>query len=329
MERFVIQWHITHMCNLRCSHCYQQEYQSHTPTEQLYGILDKICRFLEGKTCIGQINLTGGEPLLHPEFFPLAREIRNRGFRLGILTNGTLIDGELARKLAGLEPVFVQVSLDGNEQTHDAIRGGGSFRRTLAGIDLLKKHRIRVLVSFTAQKENYREFPELAAICRKHRVDKLWWDRVVTDNERDREEKALSTGEFLRLTETAAALNRKYRRLDGSSTVENCRALQFLGCEKSTAGYRCSAGRNLLAILADGTVMPCRRLPLELGNVLEQELEEMISSAPVMGRLRQSSFPPECSGCRKLFACYGGAKCVTYGQTGEWNRRDVNCPFGS
>lgn len=324
MERFVFQWHITHGCNLRCAHCYQQEYQSHTSVEQLNRILDKICRFLNGNPLRGQINLTGGEPLLHPAFFPLARKIRAMGFRLGVLTNGTLIDEAAARELARLKPVFVQVSLDGTEPIHDGIRGAGSFQKTLAGIDLLKKHGVRVLVSFTAQKGNVHTLPELTRLCHAHRVDKLWWDRVVTDNDADQQTLALSTEEFRLLVQTAAGLNRKYRRRNGTSTLENTRALQFPDCG-SSPGYRCGAGRNLLAILANGDVMPCRRLPLVVGNVLEQELGELIGSSPVLRQLRMSSFPDECAGCERLFSCYGGAKCVTYGQTGTWNRRDVNC----
>lgn len=219
------------------------------------------------------------------------------------------------------------MSLDGMERTHDAIRGQGSFRGTLAGIDLLKQKGVRVLVSFTAQKGNYRDFPELAKVCRKHRVDKLWWDRIVTETQTDREEKALSTEEFQQLVKTAAALHRRYRRLDGSSTVENCRALQFFDCAGESCGYKCSAGRNLLAVLADGSVMPCRRLPLVLGNILDGELDALISAAPELLQLRRGDFPAECAGCEKLFSCYGGARCVIYGQTGSWDRRDVNCPF--
>lgn len=321
MERFVFQWHITHACNLRCAHCYQAEYQSHMPKEGLYEILDKFTAFIIEKNVVGQINLTGGEPLLHPEFLPLAKEIRRRGFRLGILTNGTLIDEKWAEELAKLHPVFVQISLDGTGKTHDAIRGQGNFKKALKGVDYLKRRGVRVLVSFTAQKSNCHELPKLAAVCLRHKVDKLWWDRVVTEDGA----LALSTEAFRELVMKSGALERKYRRRDGSSLVTNQRALQFLGCGEDACGYHCAAGKSLIVVTADGGVMPCRRLPFTVGNILKSEFDQIIRENPVMRELRTRIYPADCAGCANLGKCGGGAKCVAYAQTGELFTRDVNC----
>ena len=130
----ILQWHITHQCNLFCAHCYQKERASHMPDEMLRETLDKYCRFLEENHFSGRVYLTGGEPLLHPRFFDLAREITDRGLMLAVLTNGTLIDRMTANRLALLHPLFVQVSLDGVWEVHDRIRGdnkriGGDARR--------------------------------------------------------------------------------------------------------------------------------------------------------------------------------------------------------
>lgn len=324
-ERMVLQWHITHTCNLRCAHCYQEEYKSHMPEEQLFSVLDKYADFVSKYDYIGQINLTGGEPLLHPDFFLLASDIKRRGFRLGILTNGTLIDEECAKKIKELEPLFVQISLDGTKCTHDNIRGAGAFAQALKAIRYLKKCKIRVLVSFTAQKNNYQEFAKVARICRRYRVDKLWWDRVVTESEEDKEALALTTEEFQWLVQKSGKLSPKYRRRDGSSMVTTQRALQFLGCKGDHCGYHCSAGKNLLAVLADGTVMACRRLPFIVGNILNADFETIIRSDERIAALRKFAFPKECSGCEHLARCKGGSRCVTYAQTGNLYAKDVNC----
>lgn len=133
--RHYLQWHILHPCNLHCKHCYQDDRDAVMPWEEMVPFLDKYTRYLESYDFEGQVNLTGGEPLLHPEFFPLAREVRRRRMRLGILTNGTLVSDEIAGELASLEPAFVQVSLDGPRDIHDRIRGEGSFELALRGID--------------------------------------------------------------------------------------------------------------------------------------------------------------------------------------------------
>lgn len=326
-ERFVLQWHITHLCNLRCSHCYQEDYQSHMTRERLFSILDKFDRFVSANNYIGQINLTGGEPLLHPDFLPLAEEIRNRGFKLGILTNGTLITEKTARLLEKLQPVFVQISLDGSRKTHDAIRGKHAFKDALRGIKYLKQNQLRVLVSFTAQKHNYRDFPRLARICKRYHVDKLWWDRVVTDSDESKKNLALSTNQFQWLVEKTGKLSRKGESSKFPSMITCQRALQFLGHTDSDCSYYCSAGKNLLAVLADGDVMACRRLPFIVGNILESDFETIIRSNESLKELRSFSVPTECRDCKHLARCKGGSRCVTYAQTGDLFTKDINCYF--
>ena len=321
MALHILQWHITHRCNLRCAHCYQEDYERIMPRDAMAEALNKYLRFLNQRGLPGQINLTGGEPLAHPDFWELAAQVRREGLRLGVLTNGTLIGPEEAVRLAALGPVFVQVSLDGTKDTHDAIRGEGAFDRALTGIDHLKRAKVHVLVSFTAQKRNYRELPGLAAVCRKHRVDKLWWDRVVTE---DTEHLALSTEEFHEACALAARARRRYRRLNGQSMVNCGRALQFLETGRPCR-YHCGAGGDLLILLADGGLMPCRRLPFVIGNIADGEIGDIIGASPVMRELSQPREPEGCRGCPHLSTCRGGARCVTYAQTGRLDIKDVNC----
>ena len=321
MPLHYLQWHITHHCNLRCLHCYQENYDQVMDAGLAFGTLEKYLRFLEGRELTGQVNLTGGEPLTHPLFWELAHRIRENRLRLGILTNGTLIDEGTARRLAELSPVFIQVSLDGTREFHDEIRGAGSFDRALEGIDLLKKQGVKILVSFTAQKKNYRDFTELSKICREHRVDKLWWDRVVSS---DMQNIALSTEEFEEISRQAARRRRRYRRLNGTSMVNCGRALQFLATGRPCR-YRCGAGGDLLIVLADGSVMPCRRLPFVIGNIRDGEIAEIIDGSSLMRQLARPYVPEGCEGCPHLPKCRGGARCVTYAQTGRLDLRDVNC----
>ena len=321
MALHILQWHITHRCNLRCAHCYQEDYQLEAPEALLREGLDKYLRFLEGRGLPGQVNLTGGEPLAHPGFWSLAGDIRRHGLRLGVLTNGTLIDAGTARALQALGPVFVQVSLDGTRERHDAIRGRGTFDRALEGIDRLKAAGATVLVSFTAQKGNWRDIAPLSRICKKHRVDKLWWDRVVTG---DTQRLALSTEEFREAARLAARRRRRYRRGDGASLVNCGRALQFLATGRPCR-YHCGAGGDLLIFLANGDIMPCRRLPFVIGNYRGGELEDILRASEIMRQLAAPYVPEGCEGCGHLDRCRGGARCVTYAQTGRLDVKDVNC----
>lgn len=320
--RHVLQWHITHRCNLFCAHCYQDDRAAHTSVEALRETLDKYERFLAKVNCRGHVYLTGGEPLLHPAFFALAEEITRRGMAFSVLTNGTLIDLKTANRLALLHPAFVQVSLDGVGEVHDRVRGLYSFERALKGIDALTVMRIPVMVSFTAQKSNLNSFPALAKVCEQHGVKKLWWDRVVTDTPKLTEKLALSTREFRRFVKKAERLRERYRRADGSSLISMERSLQCMDGERC---YTCHPGVHMVTVLADGTVMPCRRLPFTVGNIRDGELDELLSADPTAQKLMQLPIPEECADCRYAKTCRGGAKCVTYGQTGQLFVKDVNC----
>ena len=315
--RHILQWHITHRCNLRCSHCYQGDYACEMPPDRLLDALSRYERWLRARGLRGQINLTGGEPLLHPDFFFLASEIRRRGMDFSVLTNGTLVDDGTAHRLSLLRPLFVQVSLDGTEAVHDRIRGRGSYIRALEGIDLLKARGVPVHVSFTAQTRNLSSLLPLSLICRLHRVDKLWFDRVVIPAAEDRDGLSLSTEQFRRLVRTAHALEK--------FTPLRCeRALQFRE-GPDAACYHCGAGGNLLVLLADGSLMPCRRLPFVIGNLYEGELADILESSALMRQLRDAPVPEGCRACPHAMRCRGGARCVSCAKTGELFTRDVNC----
>lgn len=314
MLRHYLQWHIIHRCNLQCVHCYQDDYDAMMTYDQMIGALDKYEKYIGLYGYEGQINLTGGEPLLHPDFMKLSGEIRNRGIRLGILTNGTLIDEKMAQDLASLSPVLVQVSLDGPEEIHDSIRGKGQYKRAIEGIDHLVSQGIKVNVSFTAMKHNIMHFEELARELAGHGIHKLWWDRVVTDDET----LYLSTIEFRGLVEKTLKLQKKYK------FISNDRALQQL--PKDRCGYNCSAGKRLLILLAGGELMACRRLPFIIGSIYDDRaLSDIIHEDDMMKKLSCQMIPDECRNCKLAFECRGGARCVTYAETGRLDIKDLNC----
>lgn len=322
-KKYIIQWHITHKCNLRCSHCYQEEYYNHMPMDLVESSLEKISSFLSDKYINCQINITGGEPLVHPSFLEICRKIKSKGFYFSVLTNGTLITESMAEELSKLRPIFVQVSLDGVEKTHDKIRGIGSYNKALKGIELLKKNGIRVLVSFTAQRENIKDYKKLVRVCSKYSVDKIWWDRVVIPSKEDINKISLTTKEFKKMVEQTSRLKKIYRLMGKSIEISNSRSLQF--CNDKTIGYKCSVGENLLVLLANGDIMACRRLPFVLGNIQDGTIEEILKKSEIYNRLKCLEVSKDCKDCKYLNQCFGGSKCVSYAKEGKLDIKDVNC----
>ena len=131
---FGFQWHITDRCNLRCAHCYQEDYSgsNELDLDGLKHVADEIIRTLSKWDKRGDIAITGGEPLLKEEMFPLIHYLESADeiSSLDILTNGTLINDKILTQIQHLTKLrCVQVSLEGaSPESNDAIRGKGTFQ---------------------------------------------------------------------------------------------------------------------------------------------------------------------------------------------------------
>ena len=314
---FTLQWHITHRCNLRCKHCYQEDYSAFEDIDKIKPVLSQYSELIKQYNCIGRLNITGGEPLTHPGLYDLLDLARLKGMRTGVLTNGTLLGEWEARRLKACGVDYVQISLDGMEKVHDNIRGKGSFDRAVNGICALKAQGIFTSVSFTVQNNNIGELKKLASFCYILGADKLWFDRVVIPSQEDSENLSVPAENYWKLLKTAARLNKKGRVFCG-------RSLQFIPCRDKLI-YHCSAGENLLIVLANGDVMPCRRLPYVIGNVKETDLLTLHQSSPVMKQLRAVGIPEGCRECKYSTLCRGGSKCIAAAKTGRFDIPDPDC----
>ncbi len=220
----LLQWHITERCNLRCRHCYQEGYSgTELSLENLDEVLAQYNELLEdwrgkspGGRVRGHITVTGGEPFVRDDFLDLLKAFaaNRRSFSFAILTNGTFIDRVMARRLRQLRPAFVQVSIEGTQATHDRIRGTGNFERTVSAVRHLVRNRIRTMISFSAYRGNYREFPAVAELGRRLGVSRVWADRVIPwgsgNNLHDQVLSPAETREFIRIMREAQ-LPRKHR----------------------------------------------------------------------------------------------------------------------
>lgn len=114
----------------------------------------------------GHITVPGGEPFARQDFVPFLEQLAagRNDYSFAILTHSSFIELAMARRLRRLRPRFVQASMEGGEATHDRIQGGGDFRRTVAPIQHLVRFGVPTMISFTAHRQNYREFPAVAGL---------------------------------------------------------------------------------------------------------------------------------------------------------------------
>lgn len=119
-------YEVTWLCNLACAYC-----DRHTPMPQEM-TRDQIFAALEGLRGLGmlRVHLDGGDPLTHRDVDEIVSWLTERGLTVSLNTNGILVPRKL-HLVRALE--YVNISLDGPRQAHDAMRGAGSFDRAIAG----------------------------------------------------------------------------------------------------------------------------------------------------------------------------------------------------
>src|SRR5262249_15889874 len=153
MRKHRFHLNVTEKCNIRCIHCYWEEYGAHKDPslEEIDRILRQFKRVGKSYRETGRHILTigGGEPLVRKDLGKIIRLAVRRGFKVRLVTNATMLSekGEIALKKSGLK--IAQVSLDGAcEATHDRVRGAGNWARSMEGIAALKKAGVFVILSY-------------------------------------------------------------------------------------------------------------------------------------------------------------------------------------
>jgi radical SAM protein with 4Fe4S-binding SPASM domain len=314
-QEFFIQWHLTERCNLSCSHCYQTGGRvEELSLAEIREVLDEATEMLRGWSAAYQLtfspslNVTGGEPLLRKDLFEILHEMRSRDFAIYLLTNGTLIDNEKAMALADLGVRGVQVSIEGPREIHDSIRGKGSFRSACRGVSCLVAAGLQVTLNATLSELNADKFREMVTIASDLGAQRLGFSRLVPsgrglglvdqmiDCNRLREIYqaifSLPTNGVEIVTGDPVASQMR----DGAAT-EDCGTVPTGGC---------AAGVSGLTILPDGTVTPCRRLMIPIGNVREDSLREIWANSTVLEQLRdRESYRGKCGSCPRWASCRG------------------------
>lgn len=322
-----LQLHITGKCNLRCKHCYIAEHADELDYESFLCVMEQFDALSEqvqnGVEEKPTVHITGGEPFLHRDIHKILNFFAERKdkYAFGILSNGTVLNKEFLDLTVKAAPNPFQVSIDGIEQTHDAIRGKGNLKKVLAGIDALVERGIPVQVSFTAHRGNYREFPKIAALCRTHGVKRLWSDRYIPCSEANLE--PLTREDMFYYVDLISTEHVNSMNKAAGLTVRNNRALQFL-LTKSMP-HRCLAGESIIVVDEKGNIMPCRRLPLIRGNIRGTTLSKVYFSDPIFRELRSCISVGKCSSCIHRNTCRGGERCFTYAVTKDYSMPDPCC----
>lgn len=326
----IVVWNITRRCNLKCVHCYSdsdaREYPGELSYAECQAVVDDLARF-----AVPALLLSGGEPLMHPRFFDLAAYACQKGLRLTLSTNGTLLDGEAAARLKQLGVAYVGISLDGIGHRHDQFRGRpGAFDRAVQAFRHCKavgqKAGLRLTLSAPTiadldQILDFIEAEEIERVCfyhlvysgrGRHVVDVTHQQtREALDKIIDRAARWAAAGrprEVLTVDQPADGPYLYLRLVREGRLAQAQRALELL---RWNQGGACSSGTGIGNIDSQGDVHPDQFWQtVSLGNVRQQPFSQIWSEAahPVLQALRQPHRPLEgkCARCRFVDTCGGG-----------------------
>jgi heme d1 biosynthesis radical SAM protein NirJ len=170
----VVIWNLIRRCNLTCQHCYSisadKDFPGELSTEEVFTVMDDLKAFR-----VPVLILSGGEPLLRPDIYDIARRAKGMGFYVGLSSNGTLITEDNIAEIASVGFDYVGVSLDGIEATHDKFRRKqGAFKESLHGIKLCHDAGIKAGVRFTLTQDNAHDLPALLQLVEDEGIEKFY-----------------------------------------------------------------------------------------------------------------------------------------------------------
>jgi MoaA/NifB/PqqE/SkfB family radical SAM enzyme len=161
-----VAWQITNECNLACMHCIEEsgpgkKFKDELSRTQVLAVLEQMMA-LE----VPYLSFSGGEPMLHPDFFEMAEYVCSRGSQLKVETNGHLLTRESAARLRDVGVKAVQVSLDGGSRpTFNRIRVLGEFDRVLEGIRHLREADVPIEINFSPTGFNIHEIGDVVDLA--------------------------------------------------------------------------------------------------------------------------------------------------------------------
>lgn len=338
---FGFQWHITNRCNLRCAHCYQEDYSGSNELDfhGLKLIANEIIKTLAKWGKKGDIAITGGEPLLKEEVFPLIGYLESYDHiaSVDILSNGTLINDRIVEQVRDLKKVrCMQISLDGaSAESNDSIRGKGAFEKALTGIRLLRKSGISINIMFTLQRRNVEDIPAIIDLAVAEGISSLTIERFVpTGSGAKIRDELLPPEEIKRVFGYISERAEREINRGGLTSISRSRPLWAL-CNRNThnadmpdrnaAGGICSIGLDGLCILPDGTVLPCRRLPIPIGNLKNNSLLKIWHTSELLWEIAdKSNLKGKCNSCEFINQC-SGCRAMAYACTGDYLAEDPQC----
>lgn len=338
-----IAWEVTRRCNLKCIHC-RSSSDIDSPegiftTEESFRLIDDIAGFAKPV-----LVLSGGEPLLRNDIFDIATYGTEKGLRMCLATNGTLIDDTVCEKIKASGIRIVSLSLDGStEEIHDDFRKQeGAFEGTIKGVELLKKHGIEFLINSSFTKRNKEDIKNTYQLA-KDLGATAWYMFMIVPTGRGEEiiSELIPKEDYEEILEWHYQMEKgekdilvrptcapHYYRIVLQKSKEEGVKFERRTLKFSTGGAKgCIAGQLIALIDIDGNVRPCSYFPISAGNLKEKSFKEIWEDSKLFSDLRNfKRYKGRCGVCEYIGVC-GGCRARADAIYGDYLEEEPFCGY--
>ena len=338
-----IAWESTRRCNLSCVHCRcssdVEAAAGDFTTEEAYKLIDDICEVSKPV-----LVLSGGEPLMRPDLFEIAQYGTDKGLRMCIATNGTLVTDEICQKMKAADIKMVSLSLDGSTaEIHDNFRQcEGAFDGVMRAAEAFRRNGIKFLINSSFTKRNQHDIAgtfhlakELGAtawymfmIVPTGRGEEIMSELVDKDDYEEilawHYEQEKNEEEILMRPTCAPHYYRIVPQMAKAEGVDfKRRSLTF-----STGGGKgCIAAQSICLIDCFGNLKPCSYFHSSVGNVKQIPFKELWFNSEVFNNLRDfSKYKGKCGECEFINVC-GGCRARADAVHGDYMAEEPFCNY--
>jgi len=320
---YLLVFHITGRCNLQCAYCYASSYdRTDLEIEEAQDVLSQA-----SKLGTKHVILSGGEPLLHPDFYEIAEYAKELRLKVHITSNGTMIDEIAAKKLKLLDAI-VTISLDGScAEVNDPLRGEGVFRSAINSIDNLVNCGVPTTMRMTLVKYNVSDVRNYIKLAMQHNINRCIIERVtgIIENPQSMELEPSSSDVFQSFKIMSEYMNAGGPNIGSNDPLWLLFRKDILEkyINKTHICGGCTAGIASICVNPNHTIIPCPRLPITVGNLKENLLDDIWHNSDVLQNLRNRDLFDDCSSCNYKYIC-GGCRGAAHAH-GSYLGKDPQC----
>jgi MoaA/NifB/PqqE/SkfB family radical SAM enzyme len=265
-----VAWQITNECNLACLHCIEESgpgkaFADELDAAKVFAILDQLMDH-----DVPYLSFSGGEPMLHPQFFEMVERVCARGAQLKIETNGHYLSVENCERMKELGVKAVQVSLDGaSARTFNRMRVRGDFDKTVDGLRNLRAAGVPVEINFSPARFNVDEIGAVVDLAHELGAYSFYTGRTMYTGNAVKAWRHLEVSgeDYQRFFDVLRQKADEYR--------DRMRVYFHEAGLLEELRYRLQHPAALLIVLPNGLVKLINALPFVCGDFRDQTLQEI------------------------------------------------------